>query len=750
MFSYEHFTAGANKALNLAVENAQNMGHTYIGSEHILLGLVCEGSGVAAAELSAKGLSAAVLKSAIKASIGIGSATRLSNKDITPRAASIIENARSKSMGTYKNTVGTEHLLLAILHENDCMALRLLRELQISPASIVGDLLGSAPSASPKRKSSSKSNYLLNKYGRDLTDLAALGQIEPLIGREKEVRRALRVLARKTKNNPCLIGEPGVGKTAIAEGLALMIAKAQVPAALADKKIISLDLTGIVAGTKYRGDFEERVKAIIAETSRLGNVILFIDEVHNLIGTGAAEGAVDAANILKPALARGEIQVIGATTIEEYTKNIEKDSALERRFQPILVEEPSAAQTLKILEGVKPYYEKHHTVEYTPAALESAVELSKRYITDRFLPDKAIDLIDEAASETKILRGEGNAAGTVVDANDIAKIVSQWTGVPLARMDEDESLRLSRLEEELAQHIVGQPEAVAAVAKAIRRSRLGLSSANRPMGSFMFIGSSGVGKTALSKAIAKSVFGGEDFLFTVDMSEYMEKHAVSRLIGSPPGYVGFEEGGQLTEKVRKKPYCVVLFDEIEKAHPDVFNLLLGILEEGELTDATGRKVNFKNAIIILTSNIATDILNRNFSLGFSQNTMQIKDEVLAALKKKFKPEFLNRLDDIIIFNKLGTEQMKEIARQQTEAFLRNAEHKLGCRLEADESVVDLVCEHAMRENAGARPVRRAISALLEDKISDLILEGKLQRNEKYRIICENNIIKVLDSEKLLL
>ncbi|MBQ6381520.1 MAG: ATP-dependent Clp protease ATP-binding subunit [Clostridia bacterium] len=750
MFAYDHFTAGANKALNLAVENAQNMGHTYIGSEHILLGLVCEGSGVAAAELNAQGVSAAMLKSAIRSSVGMGSATQLSEEDITPRAAAIIESARSKSMGTYRDTVGTEHILLAILHENDCMALRILRQLHISPASIVGDLLGAAPSAAPKRKSAVKPNSLLLKYGRDLTDLAASGKIEPVIGREKEIGRALRVLARKTKNNPCLIGEPGVGKTAIAEGLAVLIAKAQVPEVLAEKRIIALDLTAVVAGTKYRGDFEERIKAIIAETGRLGNVILFIDEVHNLIGTGSAEGAVDAANILKPALARGEIQVIGATTIEEYTKNIEKDSALERRFQPIMVEEPTAEQTLKILEGIKQYYEQHHTVEYTPQALKSAVELSQRYITDRFLPDKAIDLLDEAASETRIRRGQTKSANIVVDTEDIAQIVSQWTGVPIAQIDADESQRLSNLEQELAAFVVGQEEAVSAVAKAIRRARLGISAAQRPIGSFMFIGSSGVGKTALSKAIAKCVFGREDALITVDMSEYMEKHAVSSLIGAPPGYVGFEEGGQLTEKVRKKPYCVVLFDEIEKAHPDIFNLLLGVLEEGEIKDATGRKVNFKNTIIVMTSNICASVLNKSFSLGFSQSSVQVKSEVFAALKKQFKPEFLNRIDEIIIFKKLGEPELRHITAAALKEFAQHLEKQFGCEIEIDESVCGLICREAMRENAGARPVRRLIQNLLEDKFSDMILAGVVKSDKKYRIFCENNIVKILDSEKLLL
>lgn len=751
MFSFENFTAGANRALNLAVECAEKMGHTYVGSEHILLGLVSEGSGVAAAELSAKGISASALKSSIKTAVGMGSATRLSESDLTPRAANIIENARSKSMGTFRNTVGTEHILLAVLNEGECMALKILRELKVSPAEIVGDLLGDREINVPKKHKSSKMvNSMLLRYGRDLTDLAALGEIEPVIGREKEIRRAVRVLARKSKNNPCLIGEPGVGKTAIAEGLALLISKAQVPESIADKRIISVDLTSVVAGTKYRGDFEERVKAIIAETKRLGNIILFIDEVHNLIGTGSAEGAVDAANILKPALARGEIQLIGATTIEEYRKNIEKDSALERRFQPIMVEEPTKEETLKILEGIKGYYEEHHAVEYTDEALKSAVELSQRYITDRFLPDKAIDLIDEAASETKILRGSTASGKTEVTAADIAKIVSQWTGVPISKIDEDEKNKLASLEEELSSSVIGQEEAVKAVAKAIRRSRLGIGSGKRPIGSFMFIGSSGVGKTELSKALARSIFGKEDFLITIDMSEFMEKHSASRLIGAPPGYVGFDEGGQLTEKVRRKPYSVVLFDEIEKAHSDIFNLLLSILEEGEITDSTGRKINFKNTIIIMTSNLCSEIIGKSFSLGFSQGQSEIRKEVLSRLKKHFRPEFLNRIDDIVIFNNLSPEQIKQIAAAQLTELFSQLKQSLGCEISAKSEVLDYICSVAAADNSGARPVRRAIRNEIEDKISDMVLAGKLKKGEKYTIFCENNIIKILDSEKILL
>ena len=750
MFSFQHFTAGANKALNLAVEAAQSMGHTYIGSEHILLGLVREGAGVAAAELASMGMSEAVLKNAIKKEVGIGAPTKLGKRDLTPRAKSIIESAKSKSMGTYKNTVGTEHVLLAVIHEGDCMALRLMRDLKVSPAAVLGDLLGAAGRSAAKSGSSFKVSSLLEKYGQDLTALAEKGAIEPVIGREKEMRRALRVLARKSKNNPCLIGEPGVGKTAIVEGLAILTATARVPQSLAGKRIVCLDLTSVVAGTKYRGDFEERIKAIIAETKRLGNIILFIDEVHNLIGTGSAEGAVDAANILKPALARGDIQLIGATTIEEYTKHIEKDSALERRFQPIMVEEPSPEQALTILKGIKKYYEEHHEVQYTGAALQSAVELSARYITDRFLPDKAIDLMDEAASESKLAGGREAGDAVLVDAEDIAGIVSQYTGVPIAKIDEDESARLSTLESELSRFVIGQQEAIAAVSKAIRRARLGIANAGRPIGSFLFIGESGVGKSELAKALAVSVFGSQKYLIRIDMAEYMEKHAVSALIGAPPGYAGYEEGGQLSTAVRQHPYSVVLFDEIEKAHPDVFNLLLSILEEGELTDSLGRKVNFRNAIIIMTGNVCADILNKNVSLGFGGSAQDLHRQVRTALKKHFKPEFLNRIDEIVIFNKPNREQLRAITRMQLRDFAEGVREKCGCELTVEESVVEYICERVARENAGARPIRCAIRTLLEDKISDMILAGIMQNDEKYTIFCENNLVKILDSQKLLL
>ena len=750
MFKFDNFTQGANRALNLAVENAQKMGHTFIGSEHILLGLVCEGTGVAAVVLSSKGVSVKVLKEAIKRSIGLGVPTRLKKHNLTPKAKVIIENARSASMGTFRGTVGTEHILLSILNETDCAAISLLRDIDVSAAEIAADLLTDRESDSPKKKKLQKSNSVLLKYGRDLTQLALYGEIDTAIGREKEIRRAMRILARKSKNNPCLIGEPGVGKTAIAEGLAVLISKGVVPEVLADKRIISIDLTSVVAGTKYRGDFEERVKSILGESKKQGNVILFIDEVHNLIGTGSAEGAGDAANILKPALARGEIQIIGATTVDEYRKNIEKDAALERRFQPIMVEEPSVEETLKILTGIKDRFEKHHGVIYTDEALESAVELSRRYINDRFLPDKAIDLIDEAASEKRLSSSDNSARRIDITSADISKIVSQWTGVPVSRIDSDEKQKLSSIEQELSSAVIGQEEAVKKLSNAIRRSRLGISNTHRPIGTFLFVGAAGVCQTELSKALAKSVFGKSDSLISIDMSEYSQKHSVSALIGAPPGYVGFEEGGQLTSKVRRKPYSVVLFDEIEKAHGDVFNLLLSVLEEGELTDSSGRKVNFKNTVIIMTSNLCSDIINNSFSLGFSKSGADIKKEVKTSLKKTFKSEFLNRIDEIIIFNKLGYEQIYSIVQKQLGEFLEKIKKEFGYEIEADEKVISLISEKAMSEKNGARPVRSVITNLVENKISDLILLEKLQKNQKYKIFCENNTIEILDTNTILL
>ena len=655
--------------------------------------------------------------------------------------------------------------------------------------------------ASPKSKTQSKGKTetpTLDQFGRDLTAIARQGKIDPVIGRQKEIERVIQILCRRTKNNPCLIGEPGVGKTAIAEGLALKIASGEVPEILKDKRIVALDLTGMVAGTKYRGDFEERIKSAIDEVSKAGNIILFIDEVHTLIGAGAAEGAVDAANILKPALARGEMQVIGATTIEEYRKNIEKDSALERRFQSVLVGEPSREEAVEILKGIRDKYEAHHKVKITDEAIEAAVKMSSRYIGDRFLPDKAIDLIDEAASKVRLraytppedireleekikrineekasavnsqnfeqaaaLRDEekevkahlenakegwkkqNSETNGVVTPDEIAAIVSEWTHIPVVQLTEEESQRLLHMEEELHRRIVGQDQAVSAVAKAIRRGRVGLKDPNRPTGSFIFLGPTGVGKTELCKTLAATLFGDESAMIRLDMSEFMEKHTVSKLVGSPPGYVGYDEGGQLTEKVRRKPYSVVLFDEIEKAHPDVFNMLLQILDDGVLTDSQGRKVDFKNCIIIMTSNVGAKLITNagNAALGFkgeegngTMSQSDIKDAVMGELKKCFRPEFLNRVDDIIVFEQLNKDDIKEIARRMLKT-LKNRVHDMGIELSFDDSAIEKIADEGFDPVYGARPLRRAIQSEIEDKLSEEMLDGRITSGNKY--VCKH-------------
>ena len=655
--------------------------------------------------------------------------------------------------------------------------------------------------ASPKSKEQSKGKTetpTLDQFGRDLTAIARQGKIDPVIGRQKEIERVIQILCRRTKNNPCLIGEPGVGKTAIAEGLALKIASGEVPEILKDKRIVALDLTGMVAGTKYRGDFEERIKSAIDEVSKAGNIILFIDEVHTLIGAGAAEGAVDAANILKPALARGEMQVIGATTIEEYRKNIEKDSALERRFQSVLVGEPSREEAVEILKGIRDKYEAHHKVKITDEAIEAAVKMSSRYIGDRFLPDKAIDLIDEAASKVRLhaytppedireleekikrineekasavnsqnfeqaaaLRDEekevkahlenakegwkkqNSETNGVVTPDEIAAIVSEWTHIPVVQLTEEESQRLLHMEEELHRRIVGQDQAVSAVAKAIRRGRVGLKDPNRPTGSFIFLGPTGVGKTELCKTLAATLFGDESAMIRLDMSEFMEKHTVSKLVGSPPGYVGYDEGGQLTEKVRRKPYSVVLFDEIEKAHPDVFNMLLQILDDGVLTDSQGRKVDFKNCIIIMTSNVGAKLITNagNAALGFkgeegngTMSQSDIKDAVMGELKKCFRPEFLNRVDDIIVFEQLNKDDIKEIARRMLKT-LKNRVHDMGIELSFDDSAIEKIVDEGFDPVYGARPLRRAIQSEIEDKLSEEMLDGRITSGNKY--VCKH-------------
>ena len=805
MYKFTGFTQKANTALNAAIEYAENLGHTYIGSEHLLLGLLSSEGSVAYTALTARNITADNVETAVRNSVGIGTPTVLSPNDFTPRSKNIIETAVTIARSLGHGYVGTEHLLIAILRDSSCYAMDILDAMNVSAADIAEEITKSVNvsqnDASPKSKEQSKGKTetpTLDQFGRDLTAIARQGKIDPVIGRQKEIERVIQILCRRTKNNPCLIGEPGVGKTAIAEGLALKIASGEVPEILKDKRIVALDLTGMVAGTKYRGDFEERIKSAIDEVSKAGNIILFIDEVHTLIGAGAAEGAVDAANILKPALARGEMQVIGATTIEEYRKNIEKDSALERRFQSVLVGEPSREEAVEILKGIRDKYEAHHKVKITDEAIEAAVKMSSRYIGDRFLPDKAIDLIDEAASKVRLraytppedireleekikrineekasavnsqnfeqaaaLRDEekevkahlenakegwkkqNSETNGVVTPDEIAAIVSEWTHIPVVQLTEEESQRHLHMEEELHRRIVGQDQAVSAVAKAIRRGRVGLKDPNRPTGSFIFLGPTGVGKTELCKTLAATLFGDESAMIRLDMSEFMEKHTVSKLVGSPPGYVGYDEGGQLTEKVRRKPYSVVLFDEIEKAHPDVFNMLLQILDDGVLTDSQGRKVDFKNCIIIMTSNVGAKLITNagNAALGFkgeegngTMSQSDIKDAVMGELKKCFRPEFLNRVDDIIVFEQLNKDDIKEIARRMLKT-LKNRVHDMGIELSFDDSAIEKIADEGFDPVYGARPLRRAIQSEIEDKLSEEMLDGRITSGNKY--VCKH-------------
>lgn len=812
MYKFNGFTEKANDALNLSIESAENFGHDYVGSEHILLGLLKEGSGVAATTLEEVGLDQDELEDLIKTEMGTGAKTRLTTDNFTPRTKRILQVSVMQAATLGHNYVGTEHLLIALLGESDSYAVRFLDELGISTRSILEKMNGnlgeyeneedlfsmnsSASGQSKSKKTNSKSKTkTLEQFGRDLTQLASSGKIDPVIGREEEIQRVIQILSRRTKNNPCLIGEPGVGKTAVAEGLALKIVSNDVPEILKDKRIFSLDLTSMIAGTKYRGDFEDRIKNAIEEIKKSGNVILFIDELHTIIGAGSAEGSADAANILKPSLARGDFQVIGATTIKEYRKHIEKDAALERRFQPVTVGEPTEEETIKILKGLRDRYEAHHKVKITDEAINEAVTLSSRYIADRFLPDKAIDLIDEAASrvrlraytapddlkeiEEKIKKLEAEKSAAVneqdferaakirddektlkveldhrkkewqdknekmtgeVTKDDIAHIVSIWSGIPVVQLTEEESERLLKMEEILHKRIVGQDEAVSLVSKAIRRGRIGLKDPNRPTGSFIFLGPTGVGKTELCKALACAMFGDENAMIRLDMSEYMEKHTVSKLIGSPPGYVGYDEGGQLTEKVRRKPYSVILFDEIEKAHPDVFNMLLQVLEDGVLTDSQGRKVNFKNTIIIMTSNVGARLITeKQNSLGFSgdengaHDHEKIKETVLKELKKTFKPEFLNRVDDIIVFDKLTDKDIELIAEKMLDT-IKGRLRKINVNVEFTKKAIKAIAKAGFDEVYGARPLRRAIQSKIEDKLSEEILEGKV--NSKNSIVCD--------------
>ena len=803
MYKFTGFTEKANRALNSAIEVAENLGHTYIGSEHLLAGLVREDNGAATKLLNEKGVSSSNVDTLLRQTVGVGIPTVLTPDDFTPRSKHIVEKAVVLARSANAGYVGTEHLLLSLLDETDSCACYILSQLGVSLSALresiqkaAGDA-ASFTSGKQTRPGAAKhaETPTLDQYGQDLTQKAAKNEIDPVIGREQEIERVIQILSRRTKNNPCLIGEPGVGKTAIAEGLALKIASGEVPELLRDKRIVALDLTGMVAGTKYRGDFEERIKGCIDEVIKAKDVILFIDEVHNLIGTGSAEGAADAANILKPSLARSELQVIGATTLEEYRKHIEKDAALERRFQPVKVGEPSEEEAIEILRGLKDKYEAHHKVKILDDAIVAAVRMSARYITDRFLPDKAIDLVDEAASRVRLraytvppeikaledqikkvneekaaavsaqdfeeaaslrdkekeLRSaltaqktnwkeEASHSGGEVTANEVAQIVSGWTGIPTTELTREESRRLLDLETELHRRIVGQDKAVSAVARAIRRGRSGLKDPKRPLGSFIFLGPTGVGKTELCKALGAAMFGDENAVIRLDMSEYMEKHNASRLVGSPPGYVGYEEGGQLTEKVRRKPYSIVLFDEIEKAHPDVFNMLLQILDDGILTDSQGRRIDFKNTVIIMTSNLgAKQIAGSGKSIGFSGEQGQtlsdekIREAVMGELKQAFRPEFLNRVDEIIVFNQLTKTEIGEIAARmldQTKARLQSME----ITMDFSQAVIDMVADEGFDPVYGARPLRRAIQTKIEDPLSEQILEGTVAAKHSY--VCE--------------
>ena len=794
------FTGRANRVLEIAKEFSITHNYSFVGTEHILYGLVKEGEGLASKILTSQGLKPEYVEEEILRIDGVMN-TLESDPEFTPRAKRIIENSAKEAMRMGQNYVGTEHILLALMREIDSVAVRILIDTNIDPQRIFADLLRLLSEDSPVANyyDSSFSSSVdtntptLNQYGKNLTALAKESKLDPVIGRKNEIQRIIEILSRRTKNNPVLIGEPGVGKTAVVEGLAQMIVDNKVPEILKNKKVVSLDMSAMIAGAKYRGDFEERLKNVLQEIKKAGNIILFIDEMHTIIGAGAAEGAMDAANILKPLLSRGEIQIIGATTLNEYRKHIEKDAALERRFQTVIVDEPTTEDTVKILRGLKDKYEAHHKVKITDEAIKAAVDLSERYINDRFLPDKAIDLIDEACSKIKLrtvtmpknildmenkiekvskekeeaiisqsfekaaklrdeekeLKDKVNKARenwkkkeenkeASVNAEDIANVVSAWTKIPVTKLTKTESEKLKNLDLELKKRVIGQDDAVEALARAIKRARVGLQNENRPIGSFMFLGPTGVGKTELTKALAENLFGNENQLIRLDMSEFMEAHSVSKLIGSPPGYVGYDEGGQLTEQVRRKPYSIVLFDEIEKAHPDVFNMLLQILDDGRLTDSTGRTVSFKNTVIIMTSNAGARNIVEHHSIGFmnkedsKKDYEKTRDEVMGELKKIFRPEFLNRLDDIIVFKKLSNESIEKITKIMLDEFIKRLEKK-NIKVDVSDDVIKYISKVGFDDTYGARPLRRAIQSKIEDKFAEEMLDGNIKEDSNVKI-----------------
>ena len=797
----EHFTEYANRALNLAKKRANEYGTGYIGSEHLLLGLLMEPDGAAGMNLREAGVEAEKLLELIDKLI-VPEGNLKDAGEYTPRTTQILENSLREAEALRMEKAGTEHILIAMIKDSECVATRLLHTLGVNIQKLYLSILDSmgieeemykelAQNARNMRSVQGESaTPVLDQYSRDLTQMAADGMLDPVIGREAEIERILQILSRRTKNNPCLIGEPGVGKTAVVEGLAQRIVTEAVPEQMRGKRVVSLDMASMVAGSKYRGEFEERIKSVLAEASESREVLLFIDELHTIIGAGGAEGAMDASNIMKPALSRGEIQVIGATTIEEYRKHIEKDPALERRFQPVTVEEPAEGEAIEILRGLRPNYEKYHRVSISDEALRAAVELSKRYISDRFLPDKAIDLMDEAASRKQLkgyqvpenleklqkeiadlaeakenaikegdfekagaiqrgqeeqekklqrqranLRKKNASKGLMVGEEDVAEVVSGWTKIPVQRLAEKESLRLLKLEKTLHKRVIGQEEAVAAVAKAVKRGRVGLKDPNRPIGSFLFLGPTGVGKTELSKALAEAVFGSEQAMIRVDMSEYMEKHSVSKLVGSPPGYVGYGERGQLSEKVRRNPYSVILFDEIEKAHPDVFNILLQVLDDGHITDSQGRKVDFKNTILIMTSNAGAQSIVAPKKLGFGSVDDEkhdyevMKSRVMEEVRRLFRPEFLNRIDETIVFHSLNKEHIRSIVNLLLNVFVKRCKEQMEITMKVQNTAKILIEEAGFDPKYGARPLKRAIQSKMEDALAEEILEGKIKRGD---------------------